>query len=259
MVQVARVLGVSQLARPALLATGGAFLVDQVVLRGAIFEGLYRGLFPAYREKVLKHEAGHFLAAYLHGLAVRGYVLSAGEALRAGIPGQAGTLFEDEELFAELRKGILSNRAIDRFSIVSMAGIAAEAIHYGEAEGGESDVAALIRMLTTLNPPWKEQVVREQARWAVLEAVLLLRKNVKAYDALCEAMRERKSLGECVLVIEENFVAPEPVFVEVAKTGDGDGKDLGGRSEQERLQKKEKAILAELERIKRQVEQLEKE
>lgn len=234
-------------------------MVDQLALRGAVFEGIYRGLFPAYREKVLKHEAGHFLAAYLHGLAVRGYVLSAAEAVRAGIPGQAGTLFEDEELFADLRKGVLSNRAIDRFSIVTMAGIAAEAIHYGEAEGGESDVAALIRMLTTLSPPWKEQVVREQARWAVLEAVLLLRQNVKAYDALCEAMRERKSLGDCVLVIEENFVAPEPIFIEVAKTNDGDGKDSIERNTQEMFQEREKAILAELERIKAQVEQLENE
>lgn len=193
---------------------------------------------------------------------MRGYVLSAGEALRAGIPGQAGTLFEDEGLYEELRSGILSGRAIDRFSIVSMAGIAAEAIHYGEAEGGESDVASLIRMLTSLNPPWKVRAVKDQARWAVLEAVLLLRQNVKAFDALCEAMRERKSLGECILVIEENFV---PLKLEGVEKGDESEKevDLGtvgdDKASQEEFNKRERAIVAELERIKQQVESMEKE
>lgn len=223
-------------------------MFDSLALKGMVFERIYQMLFPEYAEKVLAHEAGHFLAAYLHGLPVQGYVLSASEALDAGIPGQAGTLFSDDELFAELRMGKLTNRAIDRYSIVAMAGIAAEAINYGEAEGGESDVAALLRLLTTLQPPWTEGSVRSQARWAVLEAVLLLRRNEGAFIALRDAMRERKSLGECILSIEDNFVAPEVEEVETPNTAKSSS-----------IEERERVIVAELERIRRQVESFPKE
>lgn len=219
-------------------------------MRGAIFESAYRAIFPKYAEKVVKHEAGHFLAAHLHGIVVRGYILSAAEAVQAGIPGQAGTLFSDDEMYAQLKGGKLTSRTIDRYSIVSMAGIAAEAIHYGEAEGGESDVSALLNLLTTLQPPWSEQSVRSQARWAVLEAILLLRRNNLAFKALCEAMRERKSLGECILCIEENFVPAET-------ENNGGHSETSVSSDEAKLQQREQAIVAELERIQKKIRKLE--
>lgn len=249
-VQLANVVGIGNLSRPLLIAVGGVLLLDQVVLKGVLFEGGYRSLFPKYEEKVVKHEAGHFLAAYLYGLAVRGYVLSAAEAFKEGIPGQAGTLFEDGEMYEGLKQGKVGGSVVDRFSIVSMAGIAAEAVYYGEAEGGDSDMQSLLTLLTGLQPPWSAGEVRTQARWAVLEAVLLIRGYERAFEALCVAMRERKSLGECVLCIEDNIELTEQVGM---KGGDGVSEE---KRDERLLEEKEKAILAELERIKRRVDRL---
>lgn len=206
-VALTRVFHVEQLTRPLLLAGGLLFALDQVALRGAVFERAYRAVLPQYTEKVLRHEAAHLLCAYLFGLPVRGFVLSAADALRAGVPGQAGTLFYDVQLADELSKGRLTQETINRYAFVLMAGIAGEAISFGEAEGGESDVTALVQLLGALQPPWEAEKVRMQARWAVLQSVKVLRENSAAYDALCDAMRENRSLGDCIDCIERLAVS----------------------------------------------------
>ncbi|OSX81269.1 hypothetical protein BU14_0023s0074 [Porphyra umbilicalis] len=203
--------GVQGLAQPALAVLFLGWVADQRLARGAVFETLYRAVKPEYAEKVLKHEAGHFLLAYLTGAPVRGYVLSAADAWKAGIPGQAGTVFTDARLEAELRRGKLSGSALERFSIVLMGGIAAEAIAYGQAEGGQSDEAVLVGILSGISPPWPPAAVVNQARWAALEAILLLRQHAAAYDALVDAMRAKRPLGECVAVIERHVVVPPKV------------------------------------------------
>lgn len=60
------------IVRPVGISLLVAFLCDQIALQGAIFEELYKNLFPVYKQKVLKHEAGHFLVSYLLGCPVRG-------------------------------------------------------------------------------------------------------------------------------------------------------------------------------------------
>lgn len=202
--------GVEGLAQPALAVLFLAWVADARLARGAVFETLYRAVKPEYAEKVLKHEAGHFLSAYLMGSPVRGYVLSAADALKAGIPGQAGTVFTDARLEAELQRGKLSGSALERFSIVLMAGIAAEALMYGQAEGGASDEAVLVGILGGISPPWPPAAVVNHARWAALEAILLLRQHSAAYEALVDAMRAKKPLGECVAVIERHMTVPTP-------------------------------------------------
>eukprot|EP00871_Galdieria_phlegrea_P004076 jgi/Galph1/466/GphlegSOOS_G5191.1 len=187
-----------------------SFLSDQLVLQGAVSEELYKTIFPIYKQKVLKHEAGHFLISYLLGCPLRGVVLTAWEALRLGIPGQAGTLFFDQKLESELSTGFITDATIDRYSIVLMAGIAAEALEYGQAEGGQSDEAALLRLLTSLNPPWLKERIFNQARWAVLQAILLIKQQRKAYYALVKCLEERKPLGDCIATIE-TFYQPFPV------------------------------------------------
>ncbi|GAB0491130.1 hypothetical protein MMPV_002379 [Pyropia vietnamensis] len=202
--------GVEGLAQPALAILFLTWVADQRLARGAAFETLYRTVKPSYAEKVLKHEAGHFLLAYLMGAPVRGYVLSAADALKAGIPGQAGTVFTDARLEAELQRGKLSGSALERFSIVLMGGIAAEALMYGQAEGGASDEAVLVGILSGISPPWPPAAVINHARWAALEAILLLREHASAYEALVGAMRDKRPLGECVAVIERHVTVPTP-------------------------------------------------
>ncbi len=203
-VSVTRFFHVERLAQPLLASIGAAILVDQTALRGSLFESVYRILIPQYADKVLYHECGHALVAYLLGLPLRGFALSAREALLAGIPGQGGTIFFNENLANELGAQRLSKSTIDAHSQVLMAGIAAEAIRYGEAEGGESDVSALLQLLTSLQPAWTPDQVRKQARWSVIQSVKLLRQHKAAFEELAKAMKKGEGLGNCVDIIERN-------------------------------------------------------
>ena len=56
-------------------------VIDKIAVNGAIGESIFKVLFPQYAKKVLRHEAGHFLCAYLLGLPVEGCVLSAWASL----------------------------------------------------------------------------------------------------------------------------------------------------------------------------------
>lgn len=44
-----------------------------------------------------------------------------------------------------------------------------------------------------------------QARWAAANAVALLRVHRAQYERLCVALRQRRSVGECVIAIEQGF------------------------------------------------------
>ena len=66
--------------------TMAIFAVDQLFYKGAYFESAYQKLFPEYKEKIIYHEAGHFLLAYLLGVPVRGVVTSAMDARSVSHP-----------------------------------------------------------------------------------------------------------------------------------------------------------------------------
>ena len=191
-----------------------AFL-DKLLVNGAIFESITRLIMPEYNKKILRHEAGHFLCAYLLGCPVEGCVLNSWEALADARFGgkrttvSAGTSFFDPDLSDEIngRKPV-SRSSVDRYSIIVMAGIAAEAINFGRADGGAGDEAALITFLSNLNPKsggavtWDLQGIKNQARWGALQSVLLLKEYRASYDALVQALEKGGDLGECVFAIE---------------------------------------------------------
>ncbi len=79
-----------------------------------------------------------------------------------GIMGQAGTIFFDNDLSTQLSANKVTRTAIDRYSIVVMGGIAAEALQYDKAEGGASDEETLVRFLVGLVPPWDQKRVLNQ-------------------------------------------------------------------------------------------------
>ena len=151
----------------------------------------------AYRDRVLRHEAGHFLVAHLFDLPVEDYTLSAWEALRRGYPGVGGTVFDVSPL-AETQKDI----AMERLSAVWMAGIAAETMIYGNAEGGNDDRASLKEALKIFGYTGAQATQKE--RLGQLKAKALLEENRAAYDALVEAMGDRASVAACLAAIGSN-------------------------------------------------------
>lgn len=191
-----------------------AFL-DKLLVNGAVFESITQFAMPEYKRKILRHEAGHFLAAYLLGCPVEGCVLSSWAALSDSRFGgrsttvSAGTSFFDPSLSDEINgRKPLTRSSIDRYTIIVMAGIAAEAINFGRADGGAGDEAALIGFLSNLNPKsggavsWDLESIKNQARWGALQAVLLLKEYSASYDALVVALEAGGDLGECVYAIE---------------------------------------------------------
>ena len=177
-----------------------AFL-DKLLVNGAVFETATRIFMPEYTDKIRKHEAGHFLFAYLLGCPVEGCVLSTWAALNDARFGgkrttvNAGTSFFDPNLSDEINgRKPLTRSSIDRYSIIVMGGIAAEALNFGIADGGAGDEMALVSFLSNLNPrsggamTWNIDSIKNQARWGALQAVLLLREYRACYDALVDAL-----------------------------------------------------------------------
>ncbi|CAM9372409.1 unnamed protein product [Phaeothamnion confervicola] len=217
-------------------ATLGLFLADRVLLGGAALETLTRALVPGYRDTIVRHEAGHFLIAYLMGCPVQGCVLDPLEVRKYAAFAQGGTIFADPKFRRQMEAGQLTRSSIDRFCVILMAGIAAEAVTAGRAEGGLADENALIAILSTVVPPFSLEQIRKQARWAAVQAVLLIKEHRAAYDALAAALAAGRPLGACVAAIEEALAeAPLPadermlgLAAAAADGGSGGGGSWGG-------------------------------
>ncbi len=159
---------------------------------------------PQHRDRVLRHEAGHFLVAHLYGIHVTGYALNAWEAFKQGQSARGGVRFDDAELSEQLQQGIISAQMLDRYCTVWMAGIAAETAIYGNAEGGAEDRQILRSVLAQVKFPVAADM---KERLSALQAKSAIEANRAAYDALVEAMARRQSVEECCQAIEQYRVA----------------------------------------------------
>ncbi|MFM2311804.1 MAG: hypothetical protein RLZZ04_1080 [Cyanobacteriota bacterium] len=154
------------------------------------------------RQRVINHEAGHFLTAYFLGIPITGYTLTAWEVLKQGKLGRGGVGFDTDSLTAkpfELEKMRLS---LDRFCTVWMAGIAAEQMVYGNSQGGAEDRQQLKQALVMAGLP--EIGHSQKERWAQLQATNLLTRHQQSYEALVVAMNSRASVEECYAVIQQH-------------------------------------------------------
>lgn len=152
------------------------------------------------RERVIHHEAGHFLTAYFLGIPITGYTLTAWEAFKQGKQGLGGVEFNTKALKEKpLNLGEM-RLTLERFCTVWMAGIAAENLVYGNAEGGEEDQSKVKTVLNMAGLP--ETVYQQKKRWAQLQASNLIEKHRTAYEALVSAMKERASVEDCCRVIQ---------------------------------------------------------
>ncbi len=156
---------------------------------------------PQHRQRIIHHEAGHFLAAYFLGIPILGYTLTPWEALQTGQPGLGGVEFDTDKLLSKKLPTQEVPLLLERFCTVWMAGIAAEKLVYGNAEGGEEDKQKIQEALVALGFPAREFPKKQQ--WASLQAQNLLQKYNSSYEVLVEAMTRRASLDECYQVIQE--------------------------------------------------------
>jgi hypothetical protein len=152
------------------------------------------------RERVLHHEAGHFIAAYYLGIPIVGYTLTPWEGIKQGFSGMGGVVFDFDSI--EQKNSSELPLFLDRFATVLMAGIAAEKIIYGNAEGGIEDREKLQQTLKTFDFYGENYQIKE--RRSQLQATNLIQRNRETYLTLVEAMRERKSVEDCCKILSRD-------------------------------------------------------
>jgi hypothetical protein len=183
----------------------GLVTVDTLTFNNRGVTLLLDALSPSkHRQRVIHHEAGHFLTAYILGIPIASYSLTAWEAFRQGQEGVGGVQFDLADLEQKVKNFTDFPAFLERISTVWMAGIAAETLVYGKAEGGESDRFYLQSALKLAGVP--ENNYAQKERWSLLQAKTLLEKQKTAYQALVIAMEKRTSVEECCRVISESLV-----------------------------------------------------
>ncbi len=183
-------LGIATFDNFSLQGQGGTIILDWIA-----------GFSPKHRDRIIHHEAAHFLTAHLLDIPVTGYTLSAWSAWKQGQPGQGGVSFDDGELATQLERGTISAQIIDRYCTVWMAGIVAETLVFNHAQGGADDQSKLAGVLAGLgfSPSDSEQ----KQRFHILQAKNLLQENWSSYEALVKSMQQRASVIDCQRVIDD--------------------------------------------------------
>jgi hypothetical protein len=170
--------------------------VDGLVLK-SIFATLVldaiAGTSPAYRQRIVQHEAGHFLVAYLLGIPITGYTLSAWESFRQGRSAQGGVMFAPPQTD-------ISSQLLQQYCTVWMAGIAAEKLIYDRAEGGSEDRQKL-RGILFISGNQQQEIVRQENS-AALQAKTLIQTHWEAYQAVAIKMGERATVDDCCKEID---------------------------------------------------------
>jgi hypothetical protein len=151
-------------------------------------------VFPDYRERVVQHEAAHFLLGYLMGVPVTGYGLDIG---------QEHTEFAEAKIQKRLIERMLEDSEIDQLAVVAVAGIAAEGQKYEEVMGQNADLIDLQRILLRAKNKMSDGQQQNMTRWAVFTAGSLLRQYKKEHEALIGAMSRGAPVIDCVKAIED--------------------------------------------------------
>jgi hypothetical protein len=143
---------------------------------------------PAYRQRIIEHEAGHFLVAHLLDIPITGYTLSAWDSFRQGQSAQGGVIFAPPP-------SDISSKLLQKYCTVWMAGIAAEKSIYSESQGGSEDRQKLRGVLFLAGK--QQQEIVQQENLATLQAKALIKDHWDAYQALVIAMSNRTTVADC--------------------------------------------------------------
>lgn len=145
------------------------------------------------RERICRHEAGHFLCGYLCGLPVKNYEISSDTGVACVEFHQADSMNA---------KGELSDEDIAALSVVAMSGSVAEIIAYEKATGGENDLLELQNCFRRSKEFIGAASQQDLTRWGALTSYGLINANKVKYDKLVDAFKSKKGISECVAIIE---------------------------------------------------------
>lgn len=155
----------------------------------------------AHRDRIIRHEAGHFLVAYFLGIPITGYTLTAWEAFKQGQSGLGGVEVDTKIISQDVPVGEMRLN-LERCCTVWMAGIAAETIVYGSANGGIEDRQKVREAVISLGRPQSEFELKERS--CTRQAQTMIKEHWDSYEALVAAMEKRATVEECCQVIQQN-------------------------------------------------------
>jgi hypothetical protein len=143
-------------------------------------------------ERQCRHEAAHFCCGYWSGLPIAGY-----SVIDSGVP--------RVEFDVATSGNGYSPTEVAALTVTAMAGLAAEAAHFGAARGAAQDLLSLENDVFRKSRDFVGAAASQDlTRWGVLAASLLLKQNAAAYEAVVEAFTRRASVEECVALLEQN-------------------------------------------------------
>jgi hypothetical protein len=179
------------LAAIVLGATLDSFFLQSTA--ATLFLDIIAGTSPTYRQRIVQHEAGHFLVAHLLQIPITGYTLSAWESWQQGQSAAGGVMFAPpaSDISAQLLK---------QYCTVWMAGIAAEKLIYDRAEGGAEDRQKLRGIMAIAGKQPQEVITQENL--ATMQAKTLIQDHWVAYQALATAMGDRATVADCCDIID---------------------------------------------------------
>jgi hypothetical protein len=150
-------------------------------------------------ERVCRHEAAHFLTGYLCGLPVASYAT----AEDADIPRVEFHYSSDPNAVATAANRELTMDEINALTVVAMSGAVAEAIAFDKAKGGNADLLELQSIFRKSQEFLGAEKQQDMTRWGALTAYRLLNANKAKLDLLVKAFSKKKSIAECVAIVEE--------------------------------------------------------
>lgn len=258
---------------------GAGLALPQDLVQGPLISW-QRWLFPSFRRRMVQHEAGHFLVAYLLGKPIRAY--RASNAVKNAVEfypladedigvekarllgfdkrrnsssaddtvsyevevnddrpyfskdGQGGNLLRQQSVFRhkeELKDDTntlaykspklawpyrgLDHKTLDELAVISLGGVCAEIIGFGNAEGGVADLNQLRQLFSyAVEPTLTEKQIENRVRFAIGYGTTLLRRNLLALDSLAQVMERDGTIEECVVAIETSTQHKNTISVE---------------------------------------------
>ncbi|GJD09666.1 Sarcosine/dimethylglycine N-methyltransferase [Galdieria sulphuraria] len=169
----------------------GIWGLDNISLNGTV-TNFCSGIFQN-KQRVAVHEAGHFLTAYLLGVKIQSYSIDVWTALKQG-RASSGVLFNQEDVLKLLKY----NRSY--VVLIWLAGIAAEVLVFGLAEGGSRD----IDQIKLLMKPDEVQDFDQFVKRVIYQAMECIRRHSKTFESLQKAMLRNDSVEKCFMEIERN-------------------------------------------------------
>jgi hypothetical protein len=186
------------------LSTGLTFVVLSAVTFDSFrFQSLgltvvldtFAQLFPGYRQRILHHEAGHFLVARLLDLPIESYALSVREALQQGASGHGGVRLKPLE--GDPDPIWIKNNATKLCAVWAAGGIA-EGLKHRSVQGNEDDMQQLRRLIKALGLN-----VALYERQAKIDAAQLIQQHWPSYEALVPLLEQRRSVADCCVGIDQ--------------------------------------------------------